>query len=154
MGVEYGGRIAEISSTEPFSARMLLVHLYEAPLKSEKTRAAAAGALTIAAGFLMLTRRLAPCPTVNFDDCLEELVVYCAERSAYVIGGDIPGISQVLSVEEAELVIATGDAFLMEGGLVKIEAARALRKKILLLGPEWAGTATLLKIEHWCPYGT
>jgi hypothetical protein len=154
MGVEYGGRIAEISSTEPFSSRMLLEHLYGAPLKSEKTRAAAAGALTVVAGFLMLTRRLAPCSTVNFDDCLEELVAYCAGRSVYVIGDVIPGIRQVLSVREAGLVIATGDAPVTEGGLVEIEAARALRKKILFLGPEWAGTATLLKIEHWCPYGT
>ena len=44
LGVEYGGRVAEISSPEPFSARMLLEHLFDAPLKSEKTRAAAAGA--------------------------------------------------------------------------------------------------------------
>jgi hypothetical protein len=154
MGVEYGGRVAEIGSIEPFSARMLLEHLYGAPLKSGKTRAAAAGALTVAAGFLMLTRRLASCLAVNSGDCLDELLVRCAEWQVYVIGDDIPGLHQVLFVEEAELVIATGDAFLIENGLVEIEVARALRKKILLLGPEWAGAATLLGMEHWCPYGT
>jgi hypothetical protein len=154
MGVEYGGRVAEISSIEPFSARMLLEHLYGAPLNSEKTRAAAAGALTVAAGFLMLTRRLASCLAANSDDCLEGLSARCAEKQVYVIGDDIPGLHQVLFVEEAELVIATGDAFLIEHGLAEIEEARALKKKILLLGPEWAGTAALLGIEHWCPYGT
>lgn len=154
MGVEYGGRVAEISSPEPFSARMLLEHLFDAPLKSEKTRAAAAGALTTAAGFLMLTRKIAPCPTVNFDDCLEELVAHCEGRLVYVIGDDIPGVRQALFVEEADLVIATGDALLTDDDLGEIEEARSLGKEILLLGPEWAGTAALLGMKHWCPYGT
>ena len=154
MGVEYGGRVAEISSSEPFSARMLLEHLFDAPLKSEKTRAAAAGALTVASGFLMLTRKLAPCPTVNFADCLEELATRCAGRLVYVIGDDIPGLRQALFVEEAELVVATGDALLTEDGLADIAEAQALGKELLLLGPEWAGVAALLGIEHWCPYGT
>ena len=154
LGVEYGGRVAEISSPDPFSARMLLEHLFDAPLKSEKTRAAAAGALTTAAGFLMLTRKLAPCPTVNFDDCLEELVARCAGQQVYVIGDDIPGVRQALFVEEADLVIATGDALLTDDCLEEIEEARSLGKEILLLGPEWTGTAALLGMKHWCPYGT
>lgn len=154
MGVEYGGRVAEISSREPFSARMLLEHLFDAPLKSEKTRAAAAGALTVASGFLMLTRKLAPCPTVNFADCLEELAARCTGRLVYVIGADISGLRQALFVEEAELVVATGDALLTEDGLADIAEAQALVKELLLLGPEWAGVAALLGIEHWCPYGT
>lgn len=154
MGVEYGGRVAEMSSPQPFSARMLLEHLFDAPLKSEKTRAAAAGALTVAAGFLMLTRKLAPCPPVNFSDCLDELVARCAGKTVYVIGDDIPGLRQALFVEEADLVIATGDAFLTEEGLAEVEEARVLDKELLLLGPEWAGTAALLGIAHWCPYGT
>lgn len=151
LGVEYGGRVAEISSSEPFSAKMLLEHLYDAPLKSEKTRAAAAGALTAAAGFLMLTRKTGPCSTVDFDACLEELVARCAGRLVYVIGDDIPGLRQVLFAEEAELVVVTGEALLMDDDLAE---ARALGKEMLFLGPEWAGTATLLGIAHWCPYGT
>lgn len=154
LGVEYGGRIAEISSSEPFAARMRLEDLYDAPLKSEKTRAAAAGALTAAAGFLMMIRKLGPCPTVNFDDCLEELIARCADRPVYVIGDDIPGLRQALFTEEAELVIVTGDALLTDEGLADIEEARALGKEMLFLGPEWAGTAALLEMEHWCPYGT
>ncbi|MDV0442081.1 hypothetical protein [Methanorbis furvi] len=154
LGVEYGGRVAEISSTEPFSARMMLAHLYDAPLKSEKTRAAAAGALTAAAGFLMITRKLGPCPTVNFDDCLEELVSRCAGKLVYVIGDDIPGIRQALFAEEAELVVVTGDALLTDEGLAEIDEARVLGKEMLFLGPEWSGVAGLLGLEHWCPYGT
>ena len=155
MGVEYGGRVAEISSPQPFSAKMLLKHLFDAPpLKSEKTRAAAVGALTVAAGFLMLTRKLAPCPTVNFDDCLDEMIARCAVKTVYVIGDDIPGLRQALFVEEADLVIATCNAFLTEEGLAEVEEARVLEKELLLLGPEWAGTATLLGIAHGCPYGT
>ena len=57
-------------------------------------------------------------------------------------------------MEEADLVIATGDALLTDDGLDEIEEARSLGNEILLLGPEWAGTAALLGMTHWCPYGT
>lgn len=154
LGVEYGGRVAEISAAEPFAATMRLEHLYAAPLKSAKTRGAAAGALTAAAGFLMLTRKLAPCPTVNFDDCRDELVAACAGRLVYVIGDDIVGVRQALMMEEAELVVVTGDALLTDEGLAEIEEARVLEKEMLMLGPSWAGTAALLEMKHWCPYGT
>lgn len=154
LGVEYGGRVAEISSPEPFSARMLLKHLFDAPLKSKKTRFAAAGALTVACGFLMLTRKLAPCPMMSSDKCLKELIARCAGYLVYVIGEDIPGIRQVLLVEEADLVIVTGDALLTEDFLLEIEEAQILKKELLFLGPEWAGVTALLGIEHWCPYGT
>lgn len=154
LGVEYGGRVAEISAAEPFAAAMRLEHLYAAPLKSAKTRTAAAAALTAVAGFLMLTRKLAPCPTVNFDDCREELAATCAGRLVYVIGDDIPGVHQALMMEEAELVVVTGDALSTDEGLAEIEEARVFEKEMLMLGPSWVGTATLLGIKHWCPYGT
>ena len=154
LGVEYGGCIAEISSPEPFSARMLFGHLYDAPLKSGKTRAAAAGALTVAAGFLMLTRKLGPCSMVKFEDCRKELAAHCSGRQVYVIGDDIFGLQQALFVEEAELVIMTGGALLTDEGLAEIEEARELGKGMIMLGPEWAGAAALMGIQHWCQYGT
>lgn len=154
LGVEYGGRVAEVSTTEPFTAKMQLDNLYAAPLKSEKTRAASAGALTAAAGFLMLTRILGPCPTVNFEDCLEELVRFCEERLTYIIGEDIPELNQALLIEEADLVLVTGDAVLSEERLTEIDEARSFGKEILFLGPSWSGTAALLGLTLWCPYGT
>lgn len=154
LGVEYGGRVAEVSSTVPFTAKMQLDHLYDAPLKSEKTRAAAAGALTVVSGFLMLTRKLGACPTVNFADCLEELTLFCGERSVYIIGEDISELNQALLIEEAELVLVTGDAVLSEERLLEVEEARLLEKEILFVGPGWSGAAALLGLSLWCPYGT
>jgi hypothetical protein len=154
LGTEYGGRVAEISSPEPFPARMRLDDLYGAPLKSGKTRAAAAGALTAAAGFLMLTRKLSACPPECFDACLAGLVSFCGGRSVYVIGQDIPGIRQALFPEEADLILATGDAVYSGENLFLIDEARALGKEILFTGPEWSGTAALLGLSFWCPHGT
>ena len=154
MGVEYGGRVAEVSTPEPFAASMRLEYLYDAPLKSPKTRAAAAGALTVTAGFLLMARKLGACTPAFHADCLAELVRYCSGRVVYVIGGDICGLRQALFVEEADLVIVTGDGLLEDGMLAEIEEAAALKKEMLYLGPSCAGIAALLQQPHWCPYGT
>jgi hypothetical protein len=154
LEVQFGGRVAEISSTSPFSAKMRLENLYDAPLKSPKTKAAAAGALTAVTGFLMLTRKLCPCPTVNFEDCREELVQYLEGKTVYLIGGDIPKVKQALFQEEADIVVVTGDALLDDNQLAEIDEAVSLNKEILYIGPSWAGISALLGKKFWCPYGT
>lgn len=154
LGVEYGGRVAEVSTPDPFSAKMRLDYLYDAPLKSQKTRAAAAGALTVAAGFLLMARKLGACSITSQRPCLAELVHYCSGRVVYVIGGDIRGMHQALFVEEADLVIVTGDSLLEEETLAEIAEAESLEKEMLYLGPACAGVAAFLQKPHWCPYGT
>ncbi|WP_319378965.1 hypothetical protein [uncultured Methanocorpusculum sp.] len=154
LQVCFGGRVAEIASTEPFCAKMRLENLYGAPLKSPKTKAAAAGALTVVAGFLMLIRKLGPCPTVNFEDCLEELVQHLSRKNVYILGRDIPGIQQALFLEDAEVVLVTGDALLSDDLLAEIDEAVVLEKELLFLGPSCTGVAALLGKKSWCPYGT
>ena len=102
MGCEFGGRISEVSTTEPFSACMRLENLYDAPLKSAKTRAAALGALSAAAGFLMLNRKTGPCNSVYFEDCKAELVEFCAGKAVYIIGDDIAGIAQTFIMMQCD----------------------------------------------------
>ncbi|HJJ43718.1 MAG TPA: hypothetical protein O0X66_02280 [Methanocorpusculum sp.] len=154
LEVCFGGSVAEISSTEPFCAKMRLENLYDAPLKTPKTKAAAAGALTVVAGFLMLVRKLGPCPTVNFSDCHEELVQYLCGKNVYILGRDIPQILQTLLLEEADVIVVTGDALLDNDLLAEIDEAIQLEKELLFVGPSCAGVASLLAKKLWCPYGT
>ncbi len=154
LEVCFGGRIAEISSTEPFCAKMRLENLYDAPLKSQKTKAAAAGALTVVTGFLMLIRKLGPCPTVYFEDCHEELVQHLDGKNVYILGRDIPKIKQALFLEDADVVVVTGDSLLDDDLLAEIDEAILLEKELLFIGPSCAGAASLLGIRSWCPYGT
>lgn len=154
LQVCFGGRIAEISSADPFCAKMRLENLYDAPLKSPKTKAAAAGAVTAVAGFLMLIRKLGPCPTVNFEDCREELIMELQGKSVYILGRDIAGLNQALLLEEADVVLVTGDALQDPGLLEEIDEAVMLNKELLFLGPSCTGIAALLGKKSWCPYGT
>lgn len=153
LGVEFGGRVSEVNTTDPFSAMMKLQDLYGASLKSPKTRAAASGALTAVAGFLMLTRKLRSCPRVNFDDCLNDLIRFCDGKLVYIIGEDISDLNQALMIDEADLVLVLGDAIFSDESLEEIDEARSLSKEILFVGPSWSGTAALLGMKFWCPYG-
>ncbi|HJJ42413.1 MAG TPA: hypothetical protein O0W90_03745 [Methanocorpusculum sp.] len=154
MTAEFGGRAAEISTPKPFSAKMRLENLFSAPLKSEKTRAAAAGALSAAAGFLMLTRKTHVCSNVFFEDCLNDLVRKCLGKTVYIIGNDIPGLSQSLTADDADLVIITGDGLLDDDYLEEIDEVFEMEKEVLFVGPSCAGVAALLQKPLWCPYST
>lgn len=154
MQVQFGGRVAEISTPVPFTACMKLENMFGAPLKSEKTRAAAAGALTATAGFLMLTRKTAACDSLFAEDCRAELVEYCSAKKVYILGKDISGISQTLTIDDADLVLVCGDAFLADDSLAEIDEAEVSGKEVLYIGPSCAGVAALLHKKFWCPYGT
>lgn len=155
MEVEFGGRVAECTSTSPFTARMKLENLYGAPLMSAKTRAAAMGALNAASAFLMLTRKSKQCNSVFHEDCLAELLAYCSDKSVYIIGADISGIrTRADTMDEADLILINGEAFLEDAGLEEIERARGMNKEMKLIGPNCHGLASLLHIPVWCPYGT
>ena len=153
MGCEFGGRISEVSTPEPFSAYMRLENMYGAPLKSPKTRAAALGALNAAAGFLMLNRKTGPCNSVYFEDCKAELIEFCAGKSIYIIGEDIAGIVQTLMPEEAELILINGEAFFEDSLVEEIEEVLSLGKEVMFIGQNCHGLSALMHIPVWCPYG-
>ena len=157
MGAEFGGRVAEVTTPNPFTARMRLENLFDAPLKTPKTRAAALGALNAAAGFLMLTRKTGACNSVYHEDCLAELQAFCKGKAVYIIGDDIAGIPQTLTADEAELILISGEAFFEDALLSEIEEARAFgesgEKEIYLIGQNCHGLGALLHLQVWCPYG-
>ena len=155
MGIEFGGKQACIcsSSVPLFSARVKLSDLFDAPLKSDKTRVAAAGALTVVSGFLMLNRKISPCSPCDFDNCRLDLIKRCSGLQVCVLGSNIVGLNQVESVEDADLVIVTGDSIVYMDTLIKIDSLTEVGKNILFVGPEWSGVSTLLNLDHWCPYG-
>ncbi|HJJ30860.1 MAG TPA: hypothetical protein O0X97_01265 [Methanocorpusculum sp.] len=153
MAAEFGGRVAEITTPEPFTACMKLENLYDAPLKSPKTRAAALGALNAAAGFLMLTRKTGACSSIYYEDCLSELQAFCKGKAVYVIGDDIKGIPQTLTADEAELVLISGEAFFEEELIAEIDEVISAGKEILLIGQNCHGLGALLHLAVWCPYG-
>ncbi|HJJ38898.1 MAG TPA: hypothetical protein O0X42_02065 [Methanocorpusculum sp.] len=153
MAAEFGGRVAEITTPEPFSACMKLENLYGAPLKSPKTRAAALGALNAAAGFLMLTRKTGACNSIYYEDCLSELQEFCKGKAVFVIGNDIKGIPQTLTADEAELVLISGEAFFEEELLAEIDEVISAEKEVLLIGQNCHGIGALLHLAVWCPYG-
>jgi len=155
MAVEFGGRIAECTTTNPFTAKMKLENLYGAPLQAPKTRAAAMGALNVVSAFLMLTRKSGQCNSVFAEDCLAELVTYCKEKKVYIIGSNIPEITKKTNnMDEADLILVNGESFLVETGLDEIEHARNMNKEMKLVGPNCHGIAALLHIPIWCPYST
>ncbi|MDO5844405.1 MAG: hypothetical protein Q4Q53_04595 [Methanocorpusculum sp.] len=154
MGAEFGGHVAEISTPEPFTAKMRLENLFDAPLKSVKTKYAAAGAITTVSGFLMLTRKTAVCSDVMFEDCLAELVDFCKGKDVYIIGKDIAGISQTLTSDEADLILISGDAFSEDSSVEEIDEVIASGKDVLFVGPNCTGIAAVLQKPSWCPYGT
>ncbi|HJJ47068.1 MAG TPA: hypothetical protein O0X32_02310 [Methanocorpusculum sp.] len=154
MTTEFGGRISEITTPESFTAKMHLENMYDAPLKSPKTRAAAMGALNSVAAFLMLVRKTGPCNSIFTDDCLSELVAHCKKKQVYIIGNDITDIPQTLSADEADLVLINGEAFLENATLEEIAEVLEMNKEFLLIGPNCYGLAALLHLPSWCPYGT
>ena len=153
MAAEFGGRVAEITTPDPFTACMKLENLFGAPLKSPKTRAAALGALNAAAGFLMLTRKTGACNSIYYEDCLSELQEFCKGKAVYIIGCDIKGICQTLTADEAELVLISGEAFFDEVLLAEIDEVVSAGKEVLLIGQNCHGLAALLHLAVWCPYG-
>ena len=153
MAAEFGGRVAEITTPDPFTACMKLENLFGAPLKSPKTRAAALGALNAAAGFLMLTRKTGACNSIYYEDCLSELQEFCKGKAVYIIGCDIKGICQTLTADEAELVLISGEAFFDEALLAEIDEVVSAGKEVLLVGQNCHGLAALLHLAVWCPYG-
>jgi len=155
MAVEFGGRVAEYTTTSPFTAKMKLENLYGAPLQSSKTRAAAMGALNAVSAFLMLTRKSRQCNSVFAEDCLSELIAYCKDKKIYIIGSNIPDISEKTDkMDDADLILVNGESFQEETGLEEIEHARKMSKEIKLVGPNCHGLASLLHIPTWCPYST
>jgi len=155
MSIEFGGRVAECTTPNPFTAKMKLENLFDAPLKTEKTKAAAMGALNVVTAFLMLTRKTKTCNSVFAEDCINELASFCNGKKVHIIGLNNKIITEKSeNIENADLILINGEAFLDDKKLEEIEKAIETKKDIRLIGPNCHGLAALLHIPVWCPYST
>ena len=54
--------------------------------------------------------------------------------------------------ETADIILVSGNGMFSGDGIDLIERYRGTRR-IILVGPETAAVASLLEMEHWCPFG-
>ena len=153
----YGGRTAEMVTTTPFEGKTKISFLYEAPLKKQLTRAAAAAIINVVTGFACISRKLHSCSPSDRLECQELLLRFYDNGKIYYVGdlSVIPDLFQGRIVDDpkdADIIFIAGDGFVSDEGIA-IQAEFLETKEIVYFGPSTAGTAALLGLKHWCPFG-
>lgn len=154
----FGDRTGHVVTTEPLEVATRVSFMYGAPLKRPVERTAACAILNAVTGFFCINRKMNACDQAHHAPCLAELAA-ALEGKKICLVGEAEGIADVLGAslttatpEEADVLLVTGPALISDEGLATVEAARGT-KPMIFLGPSTAGVATVLGIEHWCPYG-
>jgi hypothetical protein len=153
----YGGRIAQFVTGAPVEARVRVSMLAGAPLAGERERSAAGAVINAVAGFFGLARNLRGCPIEDRPPCLRQLVAKTAGRPVRLIGRS-PLLEHALAdrlvdrAEDAGIVMVLGHGLATDAGLDEVERARP-DTEVLMVGPSTGGTAVLVDLPHWCPYG-
>jgi hypothetical protein len=153
----YGGRVAQFVTGAPVEARVKVSMLFSAPLAGESERSAAGVVINAVAGFFGFARNLRGCDIRDRPQCLRQLTARTEGCPVHLIGSspllehafadrlvDEPGCAGVL------LVLAHG--LVTDAGLDRVERAKP-STEILMVGPSTGGTAALVDLPHWCPYG-
>lgn len=153
----YGGRIAQFVTGAPVEARVKVSMLFGAPLAGEQERSAAGALINAVAGFFGFARNLRGCAIEDRPPCLRQLVAKAADRTVRLVGQS-PLLEHAFSgrladrADNAGVVIVLGHGLVTDAGLGEVEHA-APCTEILMVGPSTGGTAALLDLPHWCPYG-
>jgi hypothetical protein len=153
----YGGRVAQFVTGAPIEARVKVSMLFGAPLSGERERSAAGAAINAVAGFFGFARNLQGCAIADRPPCLRQLAERTACGTVRIIGQS-PVLEHAFadrlaaSAADAEVVLALGPGLATAAGLAEVEGAGA-GTKVLFVGPSTGGTAALLDLPHWCPYG-
>jgi small basic protein len=153
----YGGRKAQLTSNFPVSATTRVSFLFGAMLNTPEKRTAASAIMNVVMNFLCLARTSRSCLPESFGPCrsyLEDemrgVPVFCSgfrHESA-----DALELDMVEDPEKAEVILISGNGVFSEQGAEILERYRSMRR-IVLVGPETAALASLLEMEHWCPFG-
>ncbi|HDR73051.1 MAG TPA: hypothetical protein ENN85_03955 [Methanoculleus sp.] len=153
----YGGKNAQVASNYPISASTRVSFLFGAQFDSPQKRTAAAAIMNVVMNFLCLARISRSCLPASFDPCrsyledeLRGMRVFCSgfrDRPTGTLGLDV-----VDDPEHADVLLISGNGVFSGQGLAILERYRTNRR-IIMVGPETAAAAALLKIEHWCPFG-
>lgn len=153
----YGGRTAEMVTTDPLETKTKVSFLYGAPLKKQKTRAAAAAIINVVTGFACMSRKLHSCSPSDRLECQELLRKFYDSGKIYPVG-DLNRIPDLFAgrivdrPEDADIIFIAGDNFVTDKGIA-IQEEFLETKEIVYMGPSTAGVATLLDLKHWCPFG-
>ncbi len=153
--VLFGGRSAVFVAEEPIKVNTKPSFMNGAPLKKALQRAAAAGIINAITGFLCTVRKLHACELKNHAMCRAELAKKIQNKQIYCQGlmpdaRTLAGNSLVERIEDADIILVTGDGLIQENAVRLSEFAP---DRLLYLGPSTVGTAHLLQCEHFCPFG-
>ncbi|QSZ67269.1 hypothetical protein RJ40_07010 [Methanofollis aquaemaris] len=153
----FGDRTGHVVTTDPIEVATRISFMYGAPLKSPVERTAACAILNAVTGFFCINRKMNACDRAHHAPCLAELAATLEGKQVCLVG-EAEGVAAVLGAsvtatpEEADVLLVTGPGLISDEGLAAVEKALG-EKQVIFLGPSTAGVATVLGIEHWCPYG-
>ena len=83
---EYGGRVAELSTSFPFETTSKVSFMFDSPLKSPVQRTAACAILNVISSFMCFTRKGRACGEESRKACLDELIAAVAGKKVYLNG--------------------------------------------------------------------
>ena len=83
---EYGGRVAELSTSFPFETTSKVSFMFDSPLKSPVQRTAACAILNVISSFMCFTRKGRACGEESRKACLDELITAVAGKKVYLNG--------------------------------------------------------------------
>jgi hypothetical protein len=157
MTASFGGRTADFTTFDPIRARTRISFMYDAPLDTPSTRAAASAIINVVTGFFCLSRVLHACRESSHALCLEEIKREIGGKKIFCIGS-IPEIENlfggmtVSDPEVADVILISGEGMVAKGTGDLIEQYTG-KKQVLCVGSSAAGVSRLHMLEHWCPYG-
>jgi len=157
MEAHFAESVAEFVTMDPTRAKTRLSFLFGGGFGTPRQRAAAGAIINAVTGFLLISRIRRACLPESHSPCLRDLSHVIGNAKIFPLG-QIPKISEKFGnhvVDDpgaADLILVNGDA------MISPEAEPVLgmwtgKKRVLFLGPSTAGTCSLLRCEHYCPYG-
>lgn len=157
MIASFGGRSAEFVTFEPVRVTTRVSFLKGSALEKTVQRIAACAVINAVCGFLCLARRLSACDPGHHQACAAMLAGHCRNKRIFCVGEVyhrevLSGLSFVGEPGVADIILVTGEGLVSPEGVELVSAYRG-KKSMLLLSPSTAGIASLLGLDHWCPYG-
>ena len=157
LEASYGGRVAQFVTGAPIEACVKVSMLFGAPLSGGRERSAAGAVINAVAGFFGFARNLRGCAIADRPPCLRQLTHRTGGRTVRIVGQS-PLLEHAFadrlapSAADAGIVLALGPGLATEAGMTEVEGAGP-GTEVLFVGPSTGGTAALLDLPHWCPYG-
>jgi hypothetical protein len=153
----YGGKKAQLASNFPISATTRVSFLFGAVFNTPEKRTAASAIMNVVMSFLCLARTAKSCLPESFGLCRSSLedelrggCVFCSGfRNESTEALDLDTVEDP---ETADIILISGNGVFSGDGIDLIERYCGTRR-IILVGPETAAVASLLEMEHWCPFG-